>query len=114
MRCRYCGRDITDTALCGWNEPLSNRSGTLGHVFVNEGTPGWKEHPYVQYAAELFELARMCERCGSLIREGAGPHGNRSWYSETTKREHHRECVPAPMPMEMGKTKYRRRTGGRR
>ena len=90
MNCRFCGLTNEEAGLdqCGYNETPD----TKGHVFVHPDNPGWKRYPYVQYAATLFELARMCHKCGSLIREGESPGGERGWYSESDKREHWRTC----------------------
>ena len=75
------------SSKCGWSDDQQ-------HMYVEPGTAGWKEHPFVQYAAELFELVRMCHKCGTLTREGRAPNGTkREWFSESDKRQHWRTCV---------------------
>lgn len=84
IRCRFCGLMVGEEDVCGWNDD--------GHVYVHPDNPGWKRHPFTQYAATLYELARMCEKCGALIREGEGTDGKVRWYTEADSREHWREC----------------------
>lgn len=93
IRCRYCGKTVAEaTGPCGYNEPEANRSGGLGHVFVHPDSPGWKRHPFTQYAATLFELVRMCHKCGALVREGEGVDGKKREYTNEDQREHWRGC----------------------
>ena len=73
------------SSKCGWSDDQM-------HMYVEPGTKGWKEHPYVQYAASLEARCRACEKCIALIREGDTPDGRREWFSEDTKRVHWREC----------------------
>ena len=91
IRCRFCGLTNEEAGLdqCGYNETPD----TKGHVFVHPDNPGFKRHPYVQYAASLEALCRACEKCMVLIREGETPDGWRGWFSDDTKRQHWRTCA---------------------
>lgn len=90
LRCRFCGLTIEEAhpdhvlVPCEWGE---------AHVFVHPDSPGYKRHPFTQFAATLYELARMCSECGALIREGEGTDGKVRWFTAATAREHWRECL---------------------